>query len=531
MKYKNKIKFMVKTSKIFYIFIFFPLLFMQSCSNNQNELSKFSPKSSFGYIVTEEPQATVVGLDMLKNGGSAADAVVASFFMLSVTYPVAAGLGSGGVCIVHDSKNRTSESIDFRNLPISPDTFIGIPRAVRAMSGLQARYGNLKWSSVVLPSEKISRFGFPASRATSSISKSLSMLEGKQNFKPFVVNDIPIKEGQVIVQEELAETLSKLRLRGGGDLYFGELGRKFFSGIKQYGLNINFNMLRDFQPDWQNSKVDLVNELTILTPYQGTSGSISSAYIIKETLKNDKFFISNEINNYKSLAEFSGKASYYAYLKNFSNDIPIAIGSNNLDENIKKTKYPDLSIWKNAGHDGSTSIVAIDKFGQSIACGFSMGSPFGMAKNINELGFSPGIAFSENENSWLASGIDFLAPMIISDKLNKEVIFVLVGTKGPSSMSSVSTVVLNTLKHKSLDKSIRIPRIYFPLNPHEVWVEKSFSSRVLSQLNFQKIAIKAISKMGHVNAVYCPNTSLDLLSCEYISDPRGSGLGLSGELF
>jgi Gamma-glutamyltransferase len=119
MKYKNKIKFMVKKSKIFYIFIFFSLIFIQSCANKQNEINKFSPKASFGYIVSEEPQATVVGLDILKKGGSAADAVVASFFMLSVTYPVAAGLGSGGICIVHNSKTRTSESIDFRNLPIS----------------------------------------------------------------------------------------------------------------------------------------------------------------------------------------------------------------------------------------------------------------------------------------------------------------------------------------------------------------------------------------------------------------------------
>ena len=119
----------------------------------------------------------------------------------------------------------------------------------------------------------------------------------------------------------------------------------------------------------------------------------------------------------------------------------------------------------------------------------------------------------------------------ISDKLNKEVIFVLVGTKGPASMSSVSTVVLNTLKNNSLDKSIRIPRIHFPVKPNEIWVEKSFKDKVLGQLNYKNVELKVLSKMGHVNAVYCPNTSLDLLSCDYVSDPRGSGLGLSGELF
>lgn len=522
---------MIKTSKIFKFSIFLSLIFIYSCSQTQKDLSKFTPKSSYGYLITEEPQASVVGIEVLKNGGSAADAVVASFFMLSVTYPVAAGLGSGGLCVVHDRLTGTSESIDFRNFPILKDSIIGVPRAVRALSGLQARYGKLKWSSVVLPSERVARFGFQASRSTSNIAKNFSRLPGKQNFTPFVVDDKPIRQGEVIIQNDLAETLSSIRLRGGGDLYFGELAKKFYTELKKYGLEVDFEMLRDFQPSWQNTKNSITNNYSILSPYQGSTASLSNQYIIKNLIDNDDFNNSNEINKYLLLAEFSGKASYFGYLNNFFQEKSFKIGGEEVDDSVKKSKFPDLSMWKNAGHDGTTSIVAMDKFGQSISCGFSMGSPFGIGKQINGLGFSPGLAFSDSKNNWLESGIDFISPLIITDKFNKEVIFIIAGTKGPSTVSSVSSVVLNTLSNKSLDKSINMPRIYFPFNPNEIWVESSIDDEFLKLLKINNVRYTKILKLGHINAIYCPNSSIDLLTCEYLSDPRGSGLALSGELF
>ncbi len=522
---------MIKTSKMFNIFIFFSFVFISACSDKNSELSEFGPKSSFGYLITEEPQASVVGINILKNGGSAADAVTASFFMLSVTYPVAAGLGSGGVCIVHDSKTGTSESIDFRNLPIIEDSIIGVPRAVRALSGMQARYGNLKWSTVVLPAERVARFGFQASRSTSNISKNFSRLPGIQNFIPFVVDDKAIEEGAIIIQNDLAETLSSIRLRGGGELYFGELGKKFYTELKRYGLDVDFKMLRNFQPSWQNTKVNVTNQYTILTPYQGSNGAISSDYIIRNLIDNDEFLSADKIDKYLLLAEFSGKASFLSHLGDFSAGNTLKIGSKDLDDLVKKEDFPDLSMWKNAGHDGTTSIIATDKFGQSISCGFSMGSPFGVGKLIDRLGFSPGIAFSENKKSWLESGIDFISPLIITDKYNKEVIFIIAGTRGPSSISSVSSVVLNTLSNNSLDISINMPRIYFPVNPNEIWVESSVNDEILNKLKNKNIKYNKVLRLGNISAIFCPNSSSDLLSCEYASDPRGSGLALSGELF
>ena len=75
------------------------------------------------------------------------------------------------------------------------------------------------------------------------------------------------------------------------------------------------------------------------------------------------------------------------------------------------------------------------------------------------------------------------------------------------------------------------PRIFYPLSPNEIWHEKSLKADYEKGLKGKNYKLKKIKILGHVNAIFCPNTSLDFLSCQYKSDPRGSGIGLSGEIF
>ncbi len=67
----------------------------------------------FGGLAADEPQAVVVARDVLSAGGTAADAAVAMYFALAVTLPSSAGLGGGGVCVVHGSRKTVAEALDF----------------------------------------------------------------------------------------------------------------------------------------------------------------------------------------------------------------------------------------------------------------------------------------------------------------------------------------------------------------------------------------------------------------------------------
>ena len=127
-------------------------------------------EGNFGGVVSDEPTAALIARDVLSAGGTAADAAVALYFTLSVTYPSAAGLGGGGVCIVHDGATTKVEAIDFTTgrparRPLDGGPEFAVPGSVRGMAALHARYGRLRWSQVVQPAERLARFGHPISRA------------------------------------------------------------------------------------------------------------------------------------------------------------------------------------------------------------------------------------------------------------------------------------------------------------------------------------------------------------------------------
>lgn len=111
-----------------------------------------------GAVAAAEPRAALVGRDSLAAGGTAADAAVAMAFTLAVTYPSSAGLGAGGICIVHDHAAKKTEMLNFLppSAAVSARGAVGgaagtegkpvaIPTMPRAMYALYARFGRLKW--------------------------------------------------------------------------------------------------------------------------------------------------------------------------------------------------------------------------------------------------------------------------------------------------------------------------------------------------------------------------------------------------
>ncbi|MHB1207253.1 MAG: gamma-glutamyltransferase, partial [Rhodospirillaceae bacterium] len=104
-------------------------------------------------IATDDAEATAVGAEILKAGGSAGDAAVAVALALGVTLPSSAGLGARGACLVHNEVSRNTDALDFTAAP-------GEGRALeRAMLTLHGTLGTLPWARVVAPAANLARFG------------------------------------------------------------------------------------------------------------------------------------------------------------------------------------------------------------------------------------------------------------------------------------------------------------------------------------------------------------------------------------
>src|SRR5580698_394481 len=121
---------------------------------------------STGLAVGDEPFAVKTGTAILNQGGSAADAVTAIFFAMTATYPVAAGLGGGGICLVADPVKGVQE-FDFLPRAARAGGAYAVPGAVRGFHDLQAAFGALPWQRAVSGGETYAATGFPISHALS----------------------------------------------------------------------------------------------------------------------------------------------------------------------------------------------------------------------------------------------------------------------------------------------------------------------------------------------------------------------------
>ncbi|HEY3848816.1 MAG TPA: gamma-glutamyltransferase, partial [Acetobacteraceae bacterium] len=191
-----------------------------------------------GGVVSDEPRATLVGRDALSLGGNAADAAVAMGFTLSATLPSRASLGAGGACLAYSSDKKSAnggvpEAVLFLPRPptsVEPnaDRPAAVPMLARGLFLLHARYGHRPFETLVVPAERLARFGVPASRA---LATDLAVVAGPLLADPgasavFSRNGAPLREGDPLVQLDLAATLSELRVSGVGDLYQGALARR-----------------------------------------------------------------------------------------------------------------------------------------------------------------------------------------------------------------------------------------------------------------------------------------------------------------
>jgi gamma-glutamyltranspeptidase / glutathione hydrolase len=134
-------------------------------------------------VVAQEGLAADVGRDVLRRGGSAVDAAVATAFALAVTHPAAGNLGGGGFLVAHDASRREVVTFDFREsapkaatatMYLGPDGRLlprhragvraaGVPGTVRGLGAAHAALGRKPWADLTRPAARLAREGFPVS--------------------------------------------------------------------------------------------------------------------------------------------------------------------------------------------------------------------------------------------------------------------------------------------------------------------------------------------------------------------------------
>lgn len=213
-------------------------------------------------VVCQEGRAADVGRDVMRKGGNAVDAAVATAFALAVTHPAAGNLGGGGFLLAFVADRREVISIDFREaaplaaterMYLGPDgsplpryragaRAAGVPGTVRGLGLAHKEFGTLPWCLVVTPAVDLAREGFPVSAALArSLNAQLFVNAEKANLDEDLgphadrladfpesvavfqkADRTPWKAGDLLKQPVLAETLERIAHKGPDDFYKGK---------------------------------------------------------------------------------------------------------------------------------------------------------------------------------------------------------------------------------------------------------------------------------------------------------------------
>ncbi len=479
-------------------------MFLASCAQNKTGTIPVAgiDKNTFrGGTVADEPTAARVGQDILLGGGNAADAAVGMYFALAVTYPGAAGLGGGGVCLTFDPNKKNVETLRFPALPPTRGGAIAIPGNIRGMTALHARYGRLKWGRVIVPAESLARFGFPASRALvrtiEAGGKELLADPGLWRFATGQGGRLRV-EGENIVQPALADTLGALRLEGNTRIP-NRLLQDFAADFGEFRAGVTVRDIQGYAVRWSQSGVLKSGRVRIHLPGGSVGGKILT-------------------NLWQGLngSEAMAKDNLRETSANFATAAARAFG---------QTRNVPLD-------DGgaTTGFAAVDGEGRAVACTVTMYKNFGAAKMSRR----SGILFAANPQTVKSStmeGIPLIAvnrPIISLNPRSNVFYIAAVADGGRAGIAALATTMARILAARDAPSAaLAWPRVV-PDGSGKVIVEPSVPSDVMGYLRQKGQAPVRGPSLGRTNVISCPGGLPDEpATCRFRTDPRGYGMGVA----
>jgi gamma-glutamyltranspeptidase / glutathione hydrolase len=227
-------------------------------------------RAEHGMVATDEELGSQAGVEILKRGGNAVDAAVATAFALAVVEPAAGNIGGGGFMLVRLADGRTA-FFDYREVApgkATRDMYIGadgkldkelsvigyksvaVPGTVAGLELALKTYGKLKLADVMAPAVHLAEDGFPVSeKLARQLEEQRDYLQEFSVSRRIFLNDGKMyKAGDTFKQPELATTLKRIAKNGAAEFYRGETARMIVEDMKGMGGLITLEDLEQYRP-------------------------------------------------------------------------------------------------------------------------------------------------------------------------------------------------------------------------------------------------------------------------------------------
>jgi gamma-glutamyltranspeptidase / glutathione hydrolase len=505
-------------------------------------------KAKKGMVVSADTIASRIGVDIMRKGGNAIDAAVATGFALAVTHPQAGNIGGGGFMVIR-LKDGIALTIDFREKApakafkdmyldskgeYDPDKArighlsCGVPGSVAGLLMAHSKFGKLKFEDVIDPAIKLAEEGFPLHHRLAEYFNFNKDMFSKfpSSMKIFTKNGAPYKEGEIFIQKDLAETLKRIKKNGISEFYTGETAKLIVREMERGNGLITMEDLKNYNPIMRGPVRGTYRGYEIISMGPSSSGGIALIQLLNimekfplakwgwNSVKTIHYCTEAMKRVYADRAEYLGDADFvkvpvdWLISKKYSDK-----RRDEIDEE-KATPSKDVKFGKRGYEESheTTHYSVIDQESNAVSVTYTLNGGFGNHVVVDGAGFllnnemddfssKPGVPNMFGLVGSYANAIEpnkrmlsSMTPTIVV-KDNKPVL--VIGSPGGSTIiTTVFQVIMNVLDHKmNIQNAVDAYRFHHQWLPEHITYENGgMSGKVVRKLKSTGHILKEIDK-------------------------------------
>jgi len=534
-------------------------------------------RAARGMVVSASEIASRVGMEVLREGGNAIDAAIATGFALAVTHPTAGNIGGGGFMVVRFPDGRVT-AFDFREkapLAAHPEMFtdengeysyeihheshkaVGVPGTVAGFALAHERYGSIDWKRLVDPAVRLADEGF---RVPPGLARSLAgVLPQMQRYpasvQAFSKNGVPYEAGEIWRQPDLARTLARIRDQGRDGFYKGETARLLAEEMRRGGGLITEEDLALYEakertpirgsyrgyevismPPPSSGGIALIEMLNILEGYDLRSmGHNSPAYIhhVAEAMR----------RAFRDRARYVADTDFY--------EVPIErLTSKAYAAELRATIDPDRATPSQPADIAmayesmeTTHYSVVDENGMAVAVTYTLEAGYGSKITVpgagfllnNEMGDFNGKPGLTDESGLIGTEpnlarpqqrmLSSMTPTILAK--DGRLVAVLGSPGGRTIINTVLGLVLNVVDHgMNIQEAVNAGRMHHQWLPDRISVERrGVTPETVAALEALGHQVRLIGQQGSAHCIMIDPRTGERLGAADPRDPDSGAVG------